>query len=357
MQIITPTRCGADGRLRVYADPQWVRLDGVNWIPVADAVKVQAMHNAYRLSLGDQWIELTPSPAADAHIGLSLKRRVKQGTHFGQVLDAKNAPDSLAFRVTASLGVKREPGRWILGERDGVPLGLHLDDWFDRFPCEVKDNEITLDLTKAKAAGGEVGEINLDPTTIAKSALRNYILTAAEGGGWAAVVEAANAGSQEATLLVCTILSGGNFTCIRGAVRFDTSGVSAAQARLITSVTGLGANLHVCRCTLSAGLDDNADFAAIRTGYTDTAVGLSTQRAGAVFQSPDIVAAGQWAQSSTYTLGMALWDWDKPASYTTPTTTEHLAIVDPTTAPPYLEIISTGGATSTSTSTARRRPF
>jgi len=82
---------------------------------------------------GDQWIELRPDAGSSTALAAATKRVTVEGRAFGPVLDAKAAPDSLVWRVTASGDVKRRKDLWLLGEPDGVPLGLHLGDWRAKF--------------------------------------------------------------------------------------------------------------------------------------------------------------------------------------------------------------------------------
>jgi len=150
--------------VRVFGGPQWVRPDGETWRRIEDVVSIRQVAFGYRLDYGDEWVELRPDAGSSLALAAATRRTICRGRAFGPVLDAKAAPDSLAWRVAASAGVERREDLWLLGEPDGVPLGLHLRDWRAKFGkrCIVDGDRITLDLTDAKAAA-EGREIDLDP--------------------------------------------------------------------------------------------------------------------------------------------------------------------------------------------------
>lgn len=170
-EILAPDKARVGSRkTAIYAGPRWVRPDGNTWRRIDEVVSVQQLAGGgYRLAYGEAWVELRPDAGSSAALAAATKRVIVGGRAFGPILDVAKAPDSLVWRVTASPGVKRRKDLWLLGEPDGVALGLHLQDWRRRFGpgapgLVVEGDRITLDLTEAKANAAEGnGEINLDP--------------------------------------------------------------------------------------------------------------------------------------------------------------------------------------------------
>ena len=172
LQILRPNAARVGSRrVRIYACPGWVRPDGRTWTAIEDAVRVAESGGGYRIGYQGQSIEFLPH-VSDAASLLLARKANRLGRHFGPVLHADLAPDVLRWKVMAGPGVKRTGDAWILGEPDGVKLGLFLCEWRQRFgkDCTIEGDDITLDLRKSKAVALQphigAGEIDLDPPSV-----------------------------------------------------------------------------------------------------------------------------------------------------------------------------------------------
>ena len=318
-RILAPDRArAASGKLRIFAGPRWVRPDDKTWRRIEDVVSIQQVATGgYRLTCGDRWIELRPDIGSSAALATATKRTIVDGRAFGPVLDAKAAPDSLVWRVTASAGVERREDLWLLGEPDGVALGLHLRDWRAKFGkrCIVDGDRITLDLTEAKKAGDE---IDLDPR-IDPVGGGVYYHERATGYAEAWAVCRAHADSTSASAdaaeVTAAFCAGPGFSqCGRTALRFDTSAAGTpltAVLKLHRTASTDPKTIHLSRAAFTGGTpalspvgtygeckDDGAGG-----GYDNTPVGNFTN-IGDDYTSPELVAASAWANSATYDLAV-----------------------------------------------------
>jgi len=120
----------------------------------------------------------------------------------------------------------------------------------------------------------------------------------------------------------------GRFTCVRAATRFDTSSAgSPATAKLRVYHTGGGGgndptDFSVCRFAMGATLATDTNYAAIRTGYQNTNVGALVLLTSSWYESPDIVAAGQWAESASFCLAVYNHVHDNAGASPDPTGTD-----------------------------------
>ena len=230
------TTAERDGSVfRLYAAPRFVRPDGKLWRPIADAVTVRDLPGGgYRLEYGDRWVQLTGRRVADRKaLGRATRQQRRQARRFGPLLDADKAPDGLDWQVTTSPGVTRARDAWILGEPDGVKLGLFLADWRHNFGdrCTVTGDRIALDLTAAKAHARRQPRpadrvIDLDPEISA---------TGETGERYATSADWATARGVASTRTGCMIAQASHsemsdYLCNRPRMQFDTSDLTGVVA-------------------------------------------------------------------------------------------------------------------------------
>lgn len=209
LQPLTPRSARtADGRIRLYAGPMFVRPDDGNWTTIDDAVRIVRAGEKFRLQYGNQWAELGPAGRL-----LGLRETVAEGNHFGWRLDARQAEDAPAWALSHSPGAERVKDGIILGRPDGVPLGIFWRDWRQHKP-RVSGDQLTLDVSAAKAraireyeAAGSPQEsyplLDLDPIIATAEQARLYIYDPAPYDyTWTQAREAATATGPSATLIV-----------------------------------------------------------------------------------------------------------------------------------------------------------
>ena len=306
-----------DGRTLLYAAPAFARLGGV-WRAIDQIVDVRRDGHAYRVSVGDDWIIFAPRKLASGQVTRSVvtKRR------FGDIIDASTKPEAVEYDVRFSKGVERTATGWRFKDVTDADLGVFLTDWQARFSTSrvtITDDRAMLDLTDVR--GDARGEINLDPTTVSPES--HLVLYGSTGGypsfeaAWTAVrdgsggysVGAADDGRCMGHVFIGFMCSG---QMRRNCMNFDTS------AHAPTGKT--------CKLVLtyddSSAYEELDDFGIVRvdppivegsgtsgwTKVTSEADGgdgvVATNTSGSTWESPDLIAAGQYAQAADLQLAV-----------------------------------------------------
>ena len=314
-----------------------MRPDGKTWAAITDVVRVVALFGGgYSLTCQGEKIELLP--VAWPGVLAMPESLVKAGDHhFGPILQAKHAPDWIEWEVIASPAVKRERGQWFW-EIDGVKVGLFLDDWIANFgdKCDIRGDTITLDLTAAKAIGGE---INMDPAISLSGSAYGYSLI---GAGWNAVRNAADSSSA----LVdeprsATVWADPNASIVRAGLRFDTSDYSAVVSAFfaIACATKNGSTIRAARASFT-DMSAVGTYGEIKTGYSTAANRLGSDAVMTESPSGTYISGNfvdQWESTAKFDIGVVeLHDF----SGDLPTETQTEIFIPTGASAPYLEIIA-----------------
>jgi len=355
---IAPDRTKQGNRIRLYAGPQWVRPDGRNWKRIDQVISVRRIADGWEVRYGGRSIRLT-SAAMNAIDAATIKARLTN-RHFGPVLDPDRCPDRIDWRVAASPGVRRIKDGWVLGEPDGVKLGLFLHEWRQRFGdgLSLADDAATLNLRGAKAARRP---INLDPITqdlTTAAYYMNYSVTS-----WEDSIGDETTSSFNANLGISASATDALNSIVRSALRFSDcpSGAAAATLHIHAGsyVNISGTDVIVSSVSLEPGILDTANYGHIYAGRSGDGSAGPLVAAGGDWYTFDLDMAAQYTQGGTTELGLSEDDHDfHPAN---PPAQENTVNFDDSGDDiPYLEI-TVGGppglATGTSTSTATRRPL
>lgn len=302
-----------DGRTRCYAAPAFVRLGGT-WRAIDDVLSVTRDRGTYRVQVGDDWIAFAPRvrPAGQLRRSIVGKRR------FGDVIDATAKPDTAEYDVSYSRGVERIAAGWRFTGIADADLGVFLTDWLTRFGAArvvIADDRATLDLTDVQA--DRRGEINLDPATVAPTAniyFYGYHLGEyAPADAWAGCRNGSNV--QNGAIFDdgrCMAMTYAGYfeSCEmrRQCLNFDTSAFPAAGKVCTLVLTEInpgqvdeGDDFGVARVDPPVALVDGlADWQAINAaadaGHSGSGA-VCTHAGGSTWQSPDLIAAGQYAQA------------------------------------------------------------
>jgi len=367
LAILNATTEIRGNRARLHTGPKFA-LYGQRWRRVDELLSLERDGYAYVVRLGDQWISLRPDAASTTALALATKHDVLTATHFGPVLDPAVCPDSLAFDLDFSSGVRVSGDGLEFPGVEALQCGLFFEGWKQRLGADcsidLPARRVDLDLAKAKAyaqAAG-LGEINLDPETVRLTggdmAVRLYTCEG-DVGQWA-VIQSADEANWQGTG-IATRVRDDCFTAIdRSLLEFATSGYEAPlEARLyLHDADAEPTEIRLANSTgITGELTEADNYSDILDAMGSHPIGTDWQSApeeGAGWiKSPDIVAAGEWPAGQD--LHLCIIDpWDVP---TPPTQARYhgydltgddaafLEITMPETAVP--------GGTSTSTSTAR----
>lgn len=262
MQVLRPDRLRiSTDRTRCFASPQYAKVGGV-WQRIADIVSVahDSSTAAYRVSLGDSYIEFCPR----LRKGTLDEARISPG-RFGHILDmeASEVDDFIQYDVTTSGATATDAGWAFAGDFGGggkpLTLGLFVGDWIRRFGASKvskgassveldlrswKSQRASLTVPQRNAAG--MARLDLDPTITAETGDNSM---SSAGPTWAD----ARAGTGWAVSiwdqLRARAISSGYAEIYRGSLRFDTGGLD------------LGAVAVALRIRLA---DDNGPMGKVR---------------------------------------------------------------------------------------------
>ncbi|HUU59215.1 MAG TPA: hypothetical protein VMZ50_06710, partial [Phycisphaerae bacterium] len=151
-------------RVRLYAAPRWIRLDGETWRAIEEVVSIcrDASTGQYRVTCGEDWITWTPR---NRPAGL-LKEAVVRERRFGDVLNAGQLVDlTLEYDVRFSGGVEVAVAGWRFANVHDAEVGLFVHDLIGRFGVgrvSVLPGSVAIDVSAALGS-----EVNLDPTIVA----------------------------------------------------------------------------------------------------------------------------------------------------------------------------------------------
>lgn len=342
------------GRTRLYAADRFANVCGV-WQPIADAVSLtrDAASGAYVVTCGDARIVFTP---AERPAGQLVEARVGR-RRFGDVLDAKTAPDVAEYRVRCKGRIVQEPFGWRFADVEGAQVGVFLHDWAGRFGADkVRKTADTasVDLRAAKAVEG-VERIDLDPTlTAAGDTVVQYQRQGdpawpdcrnGEGNStWGQNIEPGVA-----------YFGGFVFSILRVVFSFDTSQApeKIGSATLHVYKNGVlvaddaAYFLHVPGCSFDHTDEyppaDLSPYAEVLAAYGTAANRLGSVASGSGNGWTALDATDQYANASDWCIGVMAGRDAVPDAPTNAQNTEGPSFADPGTAnEPYLELTSAG---------------
>ncbi len=314
----------ADGRVHLHAGPAFCRAGGV-WRRIADVLTVgRDKLGTYRIECDREWITFAPRvrPAGQ------LRRAVVETHRFGDILDATRKPDVAEYDVRHSAGVKPVATGWRFANVAEPDVGVFLTDWLRRFGAgrvTVAADRAAVDLRDVDADAK--GEINLDPETVPSgSGIHFYNYHNGEystSDAWSAC--------RDELQSSCTPAIGWDGRCaaITYVGYFDTAEMRRQVLEFDTSA--FPAAGKVCRLRLDHTdwvYDEMDEFAAVRLdppavvdpeGNVQDALnvwlavsaaadagsgGVCEHLAGASWQSPDMIASGDYAQATAFQLAV-----------------------------------------------------
>ncbi len=224
-------------KVRLYASSVFVKPTGQDWARIAgDGVPItrDALTGAYRIACGDDWITFTPKK----RIAGVLKRTVLGGVRFGDVLNPGTHDAIVEYDVAFSGGVEHAADGWVFTKATGARVGLFLNDWVNRFVAgriTRRSDYAAIDLTDIEA--DEFGEINLDPTTTKYTHANSGTIDGYSNfmGSWADARSGVNKTAYSGTITPIraeAVNNGAIYSCWRGFMAFDTSGLNPSSASL-----------------------------------------------------------------------------------------------------------------------------
>lgn len=235
MKILSPYSCRDGQKVRIYATPQWARVESDVWRPISEIIKVKTIaQGGFQIDFGkNKWVIMRIRQASGLwdwlkkvtgtngkYLSAIMETRITSYT-FGHIVQTDLLPDGVEFEIQCAPGLSLDEDGVTFGVYDGVKFGVFFKRWKQLGISSIRPKDFRIALDFRNIDSKKTPILDLDPSLID---LRDSITLANYDTDYATARMASDAQSLVSIQFPVTIYETDNIWYFeRWALRFNTS--------------------------------------------------------------------------------------------------------------------------------------